>query len=139
MAISLKVVSENPDGSANAVCNYDEVGEQLLVQEGITAIIKQYIAQQKGKEQMNTVWEVASEIESLAYRVSNVKDMVEMIATDVQDPHSGALWGVRDHLETLAEKIETQVQNLMDIHRDQMVKEVEITSEVKPPKKAKKK
>ena len=135
MEIILKVVSENPDGSANAKVDYDEEGEQFLVQEGITAIIKQYIAQQKGEEQVKDIWEVANEIESLACRVSNVKDMVEMVATAIQDPESGALWAVHDHLEILTEKIEVQVQNLMDIRRAQIIKETEVVSEVKPTKK----
>jgi hypothetical protein len=139
MAISLKVLSENPDGSANAVVNYDDEGEQFLVQEGITAIIKQYIAQQKGESTVKDIWEVANEIESLACRVSNIKDIVEMVATSVPtEPESGSLWAVRDHLEILAERIDVQVQHLMDIHRDQKVKEVEVASEVKLKKKKKK-
>lgn len=86
---------------------------------------------------MKDLWEVANDIESLAFRISNVKDMVEMVASSVQDPESGALWAVRDHLEILSVKIEEQVQNLMDIRRDQQVKETEVVSAVKP--KAKKK
>jgi archaellum component FlaC len=139
MEIKLTVTSENPDGSANAICDYDEEGEQFLVQEGITAIIKQYIEQQKGEGQVKDLWGVANDIESLAYKVSNVKDMVEIVATDIQDPHSGALWAVHDQLETLSTKIEEQVQILMDIYRDSKIKEVEVASEVKPTKKAKKK
>jgi hypothetical protein len=65
--------------------------------------------------------------------------MVEMVATAIQDPESGALWAVHDHLEILSEKIEVQVQNLMDIHRDQIIKETEVVCEVKPTKKKKKK
>jgi len=139
MAINLKVVSENPDGSANAQVTYDDEGLELLVQEGTTAILKQYIAQQKGTTQMKDLWEVANEIESLACRVSNLKDVIEIVAADIQDPHSGALWSARDHLEILSAKIEEQVQNLMDIHRDQKIKEVSVVSEVKPKKKAVKK
>lgn len=137
MAIQLKVLSENPDGSANARVTYDDEGLEFLVQEGTTSVLKQYIAQQKGETQMKDLWEVANEIEGLACRVSNVKDMVEMVASAIQDPESGALWAVRDHLEILSEKIEQQVQNLMDIHRDQKVKAMEVASAVKP--KAKKK
>lgn len=138
MAISLKVISENPDGSANAQVTYDDEGMEFLVQEGVTAILKQYIAQQKGESEMKDIWEVANEIESLACRVSNLKDIVEMVATAIPtEPESGALWAVRDHLEILSEKIEVQVQHLMDIHRDQKVKEVEIKSTVKPKKKKK--
>lgn len=135
MNIRLKVISENPDGSANAQVTYDDEGLEFLVQEGTTAILKQYIAQQKGEAQMKDIWEVANDIENLAYRISNVKDMVEMVATATQDPESGALWAVRDHLEILSAKIEEQVQHLMDIRRDQQVKETEVVSTVKKAKK----
>lgn len=137
MNITLKVISENPDGSANANVTYDEEGMEFLVQEGVTAILKQYIAQQKGEGQVKDIWEVANEIESLACRISNVKDMVEIVATAIQDPESGALWAVHDHLEILSKKIEDQVQNLMDIRREQIIKEteIEIEAEVKPTKK----
>ena len=135
MEIKLTVKSENPDGSANAICDYDEEGEAFLVQEGVTAILKQYISQQKGEGQVKDLWEVANEIESLSYKVSSVKSMVEIIATDLQDPHSGALWAVHDQLETLSIKIEEQVQSLMDIYRDSKIKEVEVN----PTKKVKKK
>jgi predicted transcriptional regulator len=140
MEIKLKVISENPDGSANARVTYDEEGLEFLVQEGTTSIIKQYIAQQKGESNVKDIWEIANEIESLACRVSNLKDIVEMVATAVStEPESGSLWAVRDHLEILSEKIEVQVQHLMDIYRDQKVKEVEVTSTVKPKSKKKKK
>lgn len=134
MNIQLKVVSENPDGSANAVVNYDDEGLDFLVQEGITAILKQYIAQQKGETKVKDLWEVANKIEGLGCRVSNVKDMVEIVATSIQDPESGALWAVRDHLEILSTKIEEEVQALMDIYRDLKIKEAEV-----PAKKSKKK
>lgn len=88
---------------------------------------------------MKDLWEVANDIESLSHKISNVKDMVEMVATAIQDPESGALWAVHDHLEILSEKIENQVQNLMDICRDQKIKEMEVVSEVKPKSKKKKK
>ena len=139
MNITLKVISENPDWSANANVTYDEEGMEFLVQEGVTAILKQYIAQQKGESNMKDLWEVANDIESLSHKISNVKDMVEMVATAIQDPESGALWAVHDHLEILSEKIENQVQNLMDICRDQKIKEMEVVSEVKPKSKKKKK
>jgi len=139
MEIKLTVVSENPDGSANAKVYYDEEGEQFLVQEGTTAILKQYITQQKGETQMKDLWEVANEIESLGYRISNLKDVIEVVAADTRDPHSGALWSTRDHLEILSIKIEEQVQNLMAINRDLKIKEMEVVSEVKPKKKVVKK
>jgi hypothetical protein len=147
MQIKLTVKSENPDGSANAICDYDEEGEAFLVQEGVTAILKQYISQQKGEMQMTDLWEISNEVENLSHKISNVKDMVEMVATDAQDPHSGALWGVCDSLEAIAQKIECQAQNIMNLYGIQQIAamkpeielESEFESEVTPVKKAKKK
>ena len=62
MNITLKVISENPDGSANASVTYDEEGMEFLVREGVTAILKQYITQQKGKSSGKDIWEVVSEV-----------------------------------------------------------------------------
>ena len=45
--ITLKVIKENKDGSADAVVNFDKEGLEFLVQEGILSILKQYIEQQK--------------------------------------------------------------------------------------------
>jgi hypothetical protein len=47
MNITLKVIKENKDGSADAVVNFDKEGLEFLIQEGILSILKQYIEQQK--------------------------------------------------------------------------------------------
>jgi hypothetical protein len=65
------------------------------------------------------IWEKANDISLLAYRISNVKDMVELVAADLQDPHSGALWGIRDALDDISQKIEAEVAELMRINREQ--------------------
>lgn len=138
MEIKLTVTSENPDGSANAICDYDEEGEQFLVQEGITAIIKQYIEQQKKEPNMSATWEVANRIDELSCRISNLTSTLEVLATaETTEPTSGALWMVRDYLQTLAGKLDEQSLNLMVIHRENIAKEYK-EAEV-PAKKAKKK
>ena len=138
MNIKLKVVSENPDGSANAQVTYDKEGLDFLVQEGTTSIIKQYIAQQKGEVKVGDLWDVANEIDSLANSISNIANQVEMIATATQDPESGALWGVHDHLEILSEKLSLKSEKLLEIRKEQAAKDLELSSEVKPKKKKKK-
>jgi hypothetical protein len=136
MVISLKILSENLDGSANAICNYDDEGEQFLVQEGITAIIKQYIEQQKKEPNMSATWEVANRIDELSCRISNIANTIEVLATaETTEPTSGALWMVRDYLEILAGKFDEQSQNLMAIHRDNMAKENEVVAPIKKEKK----
>ena len=47
MKITIIRTTENPDGSVDCVVNFDAEGLGLLVQEGIIAILKQYITQCK--------------------------------------------------------------------------------------------
>ena len=47
MNITLKVIKENKDGSADAVVNFDKEGLEFLIQEGVISVLKQYIEQQK--------------------------------------------------------------------------------------------
>ena len=82
---------------------------------------------------MSKLWDIANEIESISYRFSNVKDVLELIAMDTQDPASGATWAARDMIETLCEKLELHVAELMQIYREQKI------NEAIPQKKAKKK
>ena len=37
-----------------------------------------------------SIWDKANKIEELGYRIGNVRDMIELVAADLQDPHSGA-------------------------------------------------
>jgi len=45
MEIKVEVVRENEDGSADALVHFDKEGLGFLVQEGVLAILKQYIKQ----------------------------------------------------------------------------------------------
>ena len=60
-----------------------------------------------------SIWEKANKIEELGYRVGNVRDMIELVAADLSDPHSGALWGIRDFLDHLQNDIVQQGTYLM--------------------------
>ena len=51
MEITIKVIKENKDGSANAMVDFDKEGLEFLVQEGVLSILKQYIEQQKKEKQ----------------------------------------------------------------------------------------
>jgi hypothetical protein len=64
-----------------------------------------------------SLWDAANQIEELAYKLSNVRDLVELVAEDVQDPYSGALWAIRDVIDDLQNKVFTQAENVMDLHR----------------------
>jgi phosphomannomutase len=47
MEIKLEITRENEDGSADAMVHFDKEGLAFLVQEGIIAILWQYIKQQE--------------------------------------------------------------------------------------------
>ena len=47
MEIKIIKTTENPDGSVDCVVNFDAEGLGFLVQEGVIAILKQYIEQCK--------------------------------------------------------------------------------------------
>lgn len=45
MKITVEIVKENKDGSANAKVDFDKEGLEMLVQEGLLSIIKRHIEQ----------------------------------------------------------------------------------------------
>lgn len=51
MRIELKIVKENPDGSANAMVDFDKEGLEFLVQEGLLSVIKEYIDKNENAKQ----------------------------------------------------------------------------------------
>lgn len=62
-------------------------------------------------------WEIACKIDELNNRISNAADVLELVADDiVSQPHSGALWLVRDMLNETNKAIELLVNDLL--HED---------------------
>jgi hypothetical protein len=49
--IKIKVIKEHEDGSADAVVHFDTEGLELLVQEGMLSILKDYIEQNKNAQE----------------------------------------------------------------------------------------
>lgn len=50
MEITVKVIKENKDGSADAIVNFDKEGLEFLVQEGVLAVLTQAIEQNKNAQ-----------------------------------------------------------------------------------------
>ena len=50
MDITVKVVKENKDGSADAIVRFDKEGLEFLVQEGLLAILRQFIDENKNAQ-----------------------------------------------------------------------------------------
>ena len=51
MDVKIKIIKENKDGSADAEVTFDKEGLEFLVQEGMLALIKQFIAQNKNAQE----------------------------------------------------------------------------------------
>jgi len=64
-----------------------------------------------------STWDAANNLEELSYKLSNIRDVVELIAQGVDDPHSGALWAVYSMMDDLQSKIYIQSEMVMNLHR----------------------
>jgi len=64
-----------------------------------------------------SIWDAANNLEELSYKLSNIRDVVELIAQGVDDPHSGALWAVHSMMDDLQNKIYIQSEMVMNLHR----------------------
>jgi archaellum component FlaC len=69
-----------------------------------------------------SLWQVANDIEELSYKLANVRDMVELVAEDVSDPYSGALWAIKDMIEHIEDKVAKQADAVMEMHRADLKK-----------------
>ena len=66
-----------------------------------------------------SLWDAANDIEELAHKLDNVRNVVELIAEDVEDPYSGALWAVHSMLDDLQKKMYIQAADVMELHREE--------------------
>jgi hypothetical protein len=76
---------------------------------------------------MMSIWDAANGIEELAYKLANVRDAIELVAEDVSDPYSGALWAVHSMIDDIQNKMCIHADKVMELHR----------AETKPKKKKK--
>jgi hypothetical protein len=63
-----------------------------------------------------SLWQAANDIEELSYKLANVRDMVELVAADVSDPYSGALWAIKDMIEHIEDKVAKQADAVMELY-----------------------
>jgi hypothetical protein len=64
-----------------------------------------------------SLWDAANEIEELSHDLSNVRDVIELIAEGVDSPHSGALWSVYKMLDDIQNKMYSHAEKVMELHR----------------------
>ena len=80
---------------------------------------------------MSGLWTISCRIEEASYRLSGIKDVVEIIAEKVcSDPESGAIWAVAEMIEAQEEKLRKLSEEIIQAHRE---------AQEKPVKKEKKK
>jgi hypothetical protein len=66
-----------------------------------------------------SLWDAANDLEEISYKLSNIRDVVELIAESVSDPHNGALWAVHSMMDDLQTKMYLQADKIMDLHREE--------------------
>ena len=66
-----------------------------------------------------SLWDAANDLEEFSYKLSNIRDVVELIAQGVDDPHSGALWAVHSMIDDLQSKMYVQAEMVMELHREE--------------------
>ena len=65
-----------------------------------------------------TYWDISNEIDVISYKISSVRNVLELIAERIVDePESGATWAASEMLETLEEKLMAIAEKTMDLHR----------------------
>jgi archaellum component FlaC len=69
-----------------------------------------------------SLWQAANDIEELSYRLANVRDMIELVAEDVNSPYSGALWAIKDMIEHIEDKVAKQADAIIELHRADLKK-----------------
>jgi hypothetical protein len=68
------------------------------------------------------LWELANKIESVAYKLDSVGNVVELVASSiVNEPESGAAWAVREMIEKYVDDLERISGDLMAVHRDSLI------------------
>ena len=64
-----------------------------------------------------SLWDAANKIEELSHDLSNVRDAIELIAENLESPHSGALWSVYTMIDNIQDRMYIQTEKVMDLHR----------------------
>jgi hypothetical protein len=64
-----------------------------------------------------SLWDAANKIDELAHDLSNIRDAIELVAEGVESPHSGALWTVYTMIDNIQDKMYSQAEKIMELHR----------------------
>jgi hypothetical protein len=72
---------------------------------------------------MTGLWEASCAVEEISYKLSSIKDVVEILAErNSSDPDSGALWAVAEMLEVYEEKLTRLSGELLELYKKEKKK-----------------
>ena len=66
-----------------------------------------------------TLWDAANDLEEMAHKLAHVRDAIELVAESADSPHNGTLWVINHLVDDLQEKMYTQSDKVMDLHKEQ--------------------
>jgi hypothetical protein len=64
-----------------------------------------------------SLWDTANDMDKLSHDLSNVQDAIELVAEGVESPHSGALWAIYTLIDDIQNKMYSQTEKVMELHR----------------------
>jgi hypothetical protein len=79
MDIKLKITRKNEDGSADAVVDYDDEGLVVIIQYGVTAIIKEALEQEKQMKKKKVDKDLMCKLEDDIEKFYSVIDDLELL------------------------------------------------------------
>jgi hypothetical protein len=98
-------IAESLDKGEYSVCSLEEAeafANKRLTMKGNT---------------MSRYWDISNAIDIIQYKIENVVSLVEILAENTtEDPQSGALWLLRDVLESHANTLEELSATVMEDH-----------------------
>ena len=77
MKISFKITRENEDGSADALCDYDDEGLQVIVQYGVIAMLKEAMEDKKMVKSQKTRLDLEDAIQGAFSIADDLKTLFE--------------------------------------------------------------
>jgi hypothetical protein len=66
-----------------------------------------------------SLWDAANDLEEISHKLSNIRDVIELVAEDVSDPYSGALWAIHNMIDDIQNKMYIQAEKVMELHREE--------------------
>lgn len=66
---------------------------------------------------MDNLWNISIELDDIEYRLTNVKDVLELVSQETNVPVTGCILAARDLLEVLGQRLGDQNLAVLEVHR----------------------